>query len=174
MPNAVLIVGRAENVKSVKDLITRLDQPAFPGAQFQVFHLQYADCLVVQTTIQNAFPPNIGLSPYLRVTADTRTNSLIVQASPRDLAEVASLIEKIDVNTGRQTNEVRIIQLVHTRAQDIVTVLNSAILASTTTAAGGNAAVPGGPRRPAAGRRGPAGRREALLPTGSGPRPSAS
>ena len=40
MPNAILIVGRPENVKTVKELIARLDQPAVPGAQFQVFHLQ--------------------------------------------------------------------------------------------------------------------------------------
>ena len=42
MPNAILIVGRPENVKTVKDLVARLDQPAVPGAQFQVFHLKYA------------------------------------------------------------------------------------------------------------------------------------
>ncbi len=56
MPNAILIVGRAENVKSVKDLITRLDQPAFPGTQFHVFHLQHTDVASAYTTIQAAFP----------------------------------------------------------------------------------------------------------------------
>ena len=55
MPNAILIVGRPENVKTVKDLVARLDQPAVPGTQFQVFHLQYASAVAAQTTIQNAF-----------------------------------------------------------------------------------------------------------------------
>ena len=47
-----------------------------------------------------------GLSPVVRVTADSRTNSLIVQASPRDMAEVAELIRQIDVikvDEGRST-----------------------------------------------------------------------
>ena len=45
MPNAILIVGRPENVTTVKELIARLDQPAVPGAQFQVFHLKYASAV---------------------------------------------------------------------------------------------------------------------------------
>ena len=97
MPNAILIVGRPENVKTVKDLVARLDQPAVPGAHFQVFHLKHAAASAAQTTIQNAFTDRGGLSPTVRVTADPRTNSLIVQASPRDMAEVADLIRQIDV-----------------------------------------------------------------------------
>jgi type II secretory pathway component GspD/PulD (secretin) len=54
-PNAILIVGRKENVKTVQDIVARLDQPAVPGAQFQVFHLHYASAGAAQTTILNAF-----------------------------------------------------------------------------------------------------------------------
>ena len=108
IPNAILIVGRPENVKTVKDLIARLDQPAMPGAQFQVFHLKYAAPPAAQTTIQNAFVDRGGgLGPAVHVTADPRTTSLIVQASPRDMAEVAELIRQIDVVNERRRRSTR-------------------------------------------------------------------
>ncbi len=131
IPNAILIVGRPQNVKSVIDLIALLDKPAIPGAEFQMFHLKYANAVTAQTTVQNAFTfQNPGLAPAVRVTAEPRTNSLIVQASPRDMAAVADLISKIDVSgvpDGGAVNDVRIVQLKHTRAQDIATIINAAI-----------------------------------------------
>ena len=128
-PNAILIVGRAENVKSVKDLVARLDQPAIPGSLFHVFHLKYTDAASAQTTIRA--PSRIGgLSAVVRVTADTRTNSLIVQAGSRDMAEVANLIQTIDISGkgGPPINDVRIIRLQHTSAKTIVNIINAAIL----------------------------------------------
>ena len=97
--------GKRENGEGT---LTRLDQPAVPGAQFQVFHLQSRrGGRRRETTIQNAFHRSRRpLSPAVRVTADPRTNSLIVQASPRDMAEVAELIRQIDVagsDKGRST-----------------------------------------------------------------------
>ena len=54
-PNAILIVGRPENVRTVKDLIERLDQPVDPNTQFQVFHLKYASALNAQGTVQQFY-----------------------------------------------------------------------------------------------------------------------
>ncbi len=140
IPNALLIVGRKENVKTVKELIARLDQPAVPGAQFQVFHLRYASVAAAQTTITNAFAPTTNgvLSPTVRVTSDPRTNSLIVQAGPRDMAGVADLIRQIDVieiTPGGPVNEVRIVQLEHTLASEIAGIIQNALLSATGGAA---------------------------------------
>lgn len=130
-PNAILIVGRPENVKTVVELVDRLDQPAVPGTQFQVFHLRYASAASAQVTIQNFFVERGGLSPIVRVTADARSNAVIVQASPRDMAEVAELIRKIDTATSDSVNEVRIIRLEHTLATDVASIMQSAIGAAT-------------------------------------------
>jgi len=127
VPNAILIVGRPENVKTVKELAARLDQPTVPGAQFHVFHLRYAAAATAQTTIQNFFLDRGGLSPAIRVTADIRSNALIVQAGPRDMAEAAELIRRIDVSDSAAINEVRIIRLEHSLAQDIATIMQTAI-----------------------------------------------
>ena len=61
-PNAMLIVGRPENVRTVNDLIERLDQPVDPNTQFQVFHLKYASAVTAQATIQQFYrQPDAGL-----------------------------------------------------------------------------------------------------------------
>lgn len=146
IPNAILIVGRKENVRTAQDIVARLDQPALPGAQFQVFHLRYTTATSAQTTIQSAFADRgSGLGPAVRVTADPRSTSLIVQAAARDMADVAELIRQIDVIKIDQgaVNEVRIIRLDHTLAADIRDIMREAIGLST-GAAGQPAGAQGG------------------------------
>jgi type II secretion system protein D len=116
-PNALLLIGRQQTVQAAIDLIKKLDQPAAPAAQFQVFPLQNASVEEAKTLI-DAFlrqdeegepqqePDEEGpitdadsrppLAPRALVVADIRTNYLIVRASPRDLAEIAALLARID------------------------------------------------------------------------------
>ena len=165
LPNAILIVGRPENVKTVKDLAVRLDQPSIPGADFHIFHLSHAAASGAVTTVQNFFSTTGGLSPTVRVTADVRSNSLVVQASSRDMEEVAKLISQIDVPgvSGGVVNEVRIVRLEHTVAAEIANVMMSAIFGSGQSATtqggqgGGQGGQPGGPGGPGGGQPGGAG-----------------
>ena len=41
-PNALLLIGRPENVKMAIELVQRLDQPVVPTARFEVFPLKHA------------------------------------------------------------------------------------------------------------------------------------
>jgi len=147
-PNALLVVGRPENVTTVSDLIKRLDQPVPPTAQFQVFRLKNASAETAQATVdaflsqtaqatttgQRAPAPSAsqqgtqdGLSPRGQVYSDFRTNSLIVRACPRDLAEVAALVARIDATTNDAVNEVRVFKLRNSLASDLAPVLQDAI-----------------------------------------------
>ena len=139
-PNAVLIVGRPENVRTVVELVGRLDQPVVPNSQFQVFHLRNASAAAAHATIQEFFADRGGLGTLVRVTADVRSNALVIQASPRDMAEVAELIRRIDTSTSAAVNEVRIIQLEHSMAQDVANILQTAIGVAT---GGARGAMPG-------------------------------
>ena len=49
---------------------------------------------------------------------DNRSNSLIVQAAPRDMAEVSLLISKIDVKDSGGSTELRVFRLQHALATD--------------------------------------------------------
>jgi type II secretion system protein D len=126
-PNALVLVGRPENVKTALDLIKRLDQPVAPETQFQVFRLKYATATTAQATVNEFFASRPGLGAKARVTSDFRTNSLIVQASNRDLAEIGALIAKLDTQTSDAVNELRVFPLEHSLASDVAVILQGAI-----------------------------------------------
>jgi type II secretion system protein D len=144
-PNAVLLAGRKENVQRALELIQHLDQPVAPETQFRVFPLKHAAAATAQTTLTQVFADRGQLGPVVRVTPDVRSNALIVQASPRDLQEVAAVLRQIDVARSAAVNEVRIIPLEHTLAQEVASVLQSAIGAAGGPRPGAAAAVPGQP-----------------------------
>lgn len=146
-PNALLLIGREESVKSAKDLIAKLDQPVDPQKQFEIFRLRYASATEVQTLINQFYvqrgaggqqqqadgQEGPGLATRVIATADFRTNSLLVQASPRDMAEVAALIQRMDDPTSAAENELRVVPLKNTLAEEMAQVLQSALTASLTT-----------------------------------------
>jgi type II secretion system protein D len=72
------------------------------------------------------------LNTRVKVVADYRTNSLIVQASPRDIAEVARLILEIDVESTPAENEIRVFPIKNAVAADLQPILQSAINGTST------------------------------------------
>ncbi|MGV3483002.1 MAG: secretin N-terminal domain-containing protein, partial [Planctomycetaceae bacterium] len=68
-----------------------------------------------------------GLGTRVRVVSDYRTNSLIVSASPRDLEEVARLVQELDVQNVPAQNEIRVFPLKNSLAEDLAPVLQTAI-----------------------------------------------
>lgn len=151
-PNALLLIGRAESVRNVVELVNKLDQPVGPASQFAVFPLRHASVTAVQAILQEFFADRAGLGPRLRLTADYRANALVVQASPRDLAEAAELIKRLDVPSSQAVNELRIFPLRSSLATELAPVLQAAISGEVPT--GVAAAV-------AAGQAGPAGSQQA-------------
>ena len=137
-PNALLLVGRMEAVEAVKDLLTKLDQPALPSAEMKIYRLKYAAAIDAEATVRNFFKANPGddeaLRPGLgsraRIVADYRTNSLIVQAAPRDLLQVTELVKSLDVDTIPASNQIQVFNLKNTLAEELVLVLQAAITAA--------------------------------------------
>jgi type II secretory pathway component GspD/PulD (secretin) len=129
-PNALLLIGRTENVKMATELIQRLDQPVVPTAQFAVFQLKHASALEAKTLIDTFLGQAVGqqlrqdavttamqnvptLATRALVVADPRTNALIVSAAPRDLAEIAALVARID--TPGATAEIKVFTIINSR-----------------------------------------------------------
>jgi len=127
-PNALLLIGRPDSVATVLDLVRRLDRPVLPETQFRVFRLQHAAAQTAAEMIQEFYEEERGgLGQKVLVTADVRSNSLIVQAGPRDLVEVAEMIARIDTSTSDAVNELRLFQLNNTLASELADTLLSAI-----------------------------------------------
>lgn len=129
-PNALLLIGWGDAVRAAKELITKLDQPVSAEAQFKVFPLKHAPANSARTTVQEIFTNRTGLASRVQVSADVRTNSLLVQASPRDMIEAAAIIENLDRGESASVNQTRIYKLKNTLAADLATTLQAAIAAS--------------------------------------------
>ncbi|MEZ6073780.1 MAG: secretin N-terminal domain-containing protein [Pirellulales bacterium] len=128
-PNAMLVIGWGEAMDAMLDLIARLDQPVDPQAQLQVFRLKYAQAAGAQQTISQFFANRQGLGTKVVITADTRSNALIVQAGPRDMQEVALLVARIDTPGSDVVNQIRAIRLNNALAADVGPILQQAIAA---------------------------------------------
>lgn len=131
-PNALLLIGQDESVKMVIELAQRLDKPVPPETQFEVFRLKNASSVTAQETVQEYFEQRAddaeeGLGPQVVVTADFRTNSLIVHAGPRDLAEVAAIIARLDAGENETFNEIRVFKLKNSMAEDLAPIIQDAI-----------------------------------------------
>src|SRR5262249_30853408 len=130
-PNALLIVASKADLPSVYDLIDELDQPSDPSGEFKVFRLKHAVPSQVVEEVEALFPPqtaatqgtgqqpSTGLLPRVRIIDDLRTNSVIVQARPRDMREVALLIGQIDAPDSDFQNQVRFFQLRYAVADEV-------------------------------------------------------
>lgn len=127
-PNALLLIGWGDAVAGIKELVAKLDQPVDPQTQLRVFRLRRAPASNVQTTIRGAFVGREGLAPQVQAVVDARTNSLIVRAAPRDMAEVALLIEQLEGHS-EAVNQARIFKLNNTLAADLAATLRTAIAA---------------------------------------------
>ncbi|MEM6980073.1 MAG: secretin N-terminal domain-containing protein [Planctomycetota bacterium] len=134
-PNALLLIGRKEAISGVLELIAKIDQPIGENDKLRVYRLQHASALDAEQTIRNFFTERPGsddelrggLGIRVRISADYRTNSLIVGASPRDLIEVTRLIEELDVHEIPATSEIRVFPLQNARSEDLVEVLREAL-----------------------------------------------
>ncbi|MEX2169419.1 MAG: secretin N-terminal domain-containing protein [Pirellulales bacterium] len=138
-PNALLLIGRIENVQRATELVKRLDQPVGATSRFEFIPLKYAAAEDVKVVIdqflqeqqqQEAQPqqtPPITLAPRALVVADYRSNALIVRASPRDMTEIKAVIERLDTNQVAAIDEVRVFQLANTVAPELAETLRGAI-----------------------------------------------
>ncbi len=152
-PNALLLIGRPENVDTVMQLIDKLDQPVTPETEFEVFPLEYASAVDAKVVIDEFFEERTGLGTKVLATADFRSNSLIVSASPRDMLEVRALIARLDTDRIASKSEVKVFFLRNSYAEDLVEVLRDALTpqgqqaAQQQPAAGGTAAQAGAKSR---------------------------
>jgi type II secretion system protein D len=130
-PNSVLILAPANALDSVLKLVTELDKQVDPLHQVEVFPLENAISSQVVTTLTEFYPNDAtqrpGLSTRIRVSADARTNSVIVQAQPRDMEEVRRVIEQIDKDTAGSVAQARIVKLKSANATELSQFLTQAL-----------------------------------------------
>lgn len=127
-PNALLLIGWGDAVRAAKELIAKLDQPVEPRTEQRIFHLRHAPASTVATTITQFMTARAtGMGPRVQVMPDPRTNSLLVHAAPRDMAEVELLIERLDTVETNAVLQTRVFKLYNTLAADVAATLQAAL-----------------------------------------------
>ncbi|WP_417390872.1 secretin N-terminal domain-containing protein [Gimesia sp.] len=126
-PNALLILAPDTDMPSILKLAEELDQPVNPTNEFAVFQLKSASASQVATTIREFYNERGGLGTRIIVSPNIRTNSVIVQAPPRDMQEVAALIQKIDLDQSQAVSRVKIFPLKNAIAADLAETLNATL-----------------------------------------------
>ncbi len=146
-PNTILLAGQKDSVATAKELIAKLDTPVGPEMEFQILRLKNAssDQLVTQITnfYNNPNQAGQGLEGRVYAVSDTRTNALIIQASPRDMTAVVEMIRQLDTPGSEAVNTVKTFSLKNAMASELASTLQDAIT-GTTTGAGGAAFGGGG------------------------------
>ena len=141
-PNALLLLRQTEGVNLVKQLAEQLDKPIRPETQYQIFRLQHVSALDAEQTLTNFFQDRLGVAAQGQGTTQTlrpglgtrvnvisiyHNNSLLIQASPRDMEEVKKLLTEIDTEDSRSVNQLQIFRLKNALATDIAPVLQDAL-----------------------------------------------
>jgi general secretion pathway protein D len=149
-PNAILILAPTNAMQSIIDLVIQLDQPTDPAAEVEVIRLKNAIASQVVELLEQFYEDRGGLATRVRVIADVRTNSLILQARPRELEEVRLLVNKVDRDSSPAVIRGKIIPLTHASATELAeflsTTLQSIVNPPQTT--GGQGAVGGAGQAP--------------------------
>ncbi len=126
-PNALLVLAPTVDMDNILTLIKKLDRPVNPTYEFEVFQLKYAIASQVVASLTDLYDEPTGLGTRVRAIADVRTNSVIVQARPGDLEEIATVIEKIDLDKAGKVARVRVIKLQNATAQELTDTINTAL-----------------------------------------------
>jgi len=136
-PNALLLIGWGEALAAAKELIRKLDRPVAARTQMKVYRLRNMPVQQASTAVTQFLSGRSGQETTVQVTADARTNSLVVHAAPRDLAEVDLLLERLDIPGSAAVNQVKVFELKNSLAADLAQTLQNAIQANTAGAAQG-------------------------------------
>ncbi len=137
-PNAILLAAPRNYMDQLVGLIADLDQPVSPATQSRTFRLVHAAANDMSRVVRQFFGGRAAdgeLSVEIVVTADPRSNSLVVLAGPRDMSEVERLITDLDTPTTASVNQMRVFVLQNTPASELSSVLNQAISGTGTAAA---------------------------------------
>lgn len=135
--NALIVYCSKENLELIKGLIEKLDvEPSEIGGVLQTFTLEFADAQRVANMLrtlvqQGMYRPGApvggtkGANPReaLAITVDPRSNTLIVSASPENLAVVKEILKKVDTKDFMGAGDMKVYALKKTRASSLATVL---------------------------------------------------
>lgn len=134
-PRGLLVIGREDAIKTIKDIIAQYDVEATDRTiVFRAFQLKFMSADDAKQRVDEYFgqaqqtplaTPPFSL-PVVTI-ADYRSNQLIVKASKNYIEQVAELLQQLDTEETGAVKVVRIFKLRNTVAGDIAQVLQNSL-----------------------------------------------
>ncbi len=133
--NAFLVTDSIANLQRVEQLLLTLDRPASTDFNSKFYSLRFAKASDLAARIKQMLqgPAQQALGNTLSLSADDRTNQLILLADPRQHAFFDELIGKLDVKADPNTRN-EVIYLKHAKAKDVASLLTTVITGQTSAA----------------------------------------
>ena len=126
--NSVLIGGERSERLRLRALIAHLDTPLEDGGDTQVRYLRYADAEELSTKLQQHFSQQAtaeggAQSPnsaaQVSVWADTQTNALVVNAPPKLMRSLMSIVDKLDIRRAQVLVEAIIVEVIADKTSEL-------------------------------------------------------
>ncbi|HTX67485.1 MAG TPA: secretin N-terminal domain-containing protein [Opitutaceae bacterium] len=127
--NAMLVTDSISNLQRIEQLIKQLDHPVTGGLQPKFYNLvngAKASDVVNKITAILKPPLSNQLSSATSITADDRTNQIILLSDPRQYPFFDQLISKLDVKADPNTRN-EVIYLKHAVAKDVASLLTNLV-----------------------------------------------
>ena len=138
LTNSLIITASKENVLLIRELVAKVDlEPTAETSQLTIIPLQHVDAqraaAMLRSLIkQGLYRPGISRSGPARasresiaLSVDHATNTLIISASPENLAVVREVVKQIDTKNYAKTGSLKIYELKHASAPRLAITLES-------------------------------------------------
>ena len=129
--NSVLIGGDKSERLRLRALIAHLDTPLEDGGDTQVRYLRYADAEELSTKLQQHFAqtaasqqagggaPSASSSGEVSVWADSQTNAIVVNAPPKMMRSLMSIVDKLDIRRAQVLVEAIIVEVIADKTSEL-------------------------------------------------------
>jgi general secretion pathway protein D len=126
--NSVLIGGDRNGRLRLRALIAHLDTPLEDGGSTQVRYLRYADAEELSGKLQTHFTQQATAgatggtaapSDQVSVWADLQTNAIVVNAPPKMMRSLMSIVDKLDIRRAQVLVEAIIVEVLADRVSDL-------------------------------------------------------
>jgi len=148
--NSLIVAASPERMKEIEDLINKLDlKPLIGEVEIHAYPLKNIRASEAATMLQNLIrrlqqQRGLRAADQITITADDRTNTLLITAPKPDLRQIEKLIGTIDVPPAFATADIMIFQLRNADAQNLANVLAQMISVSAQAGRRGRRGVPAG------------------------------
>lgn len=131
--NMLLVADHAGNVEQLQNLVLKLDRAG--ASEVELVHLQHANAKQILTSLSTLFPSQGGQgnnggiagqssSQSFNISADERSNSILLSGDAGKRAQVRRLIQQMDTEISGSGNT-QVLYLQYASAKEIVPILKS-------------------------------------------------